>query len=361
MKRIALIACVLSLVLAVPLAEAFARPGGGRGGGARAGGARPGGGARPSGGNRIDRSPNNRPSAPSGNFRNGSPQRAGDRGPAGQFGPGGSRFQQPFNGPGRGANADELSNFLGTPRQRPAAAGDDRFDDRRGNLDRRDDLNRRDDFDRHNDFDRHPVDRYAPGHRPFTSSWYGNHPNAWQFAHPHADAWAAASWGMAAGWLGYAATTPPVGVMNGGVYVYNTEETSPEQEEQVDEASQLADQGTESTESTDQSAEWLPLGVYDLENAVGTTSTVSFQLAISRDGTVRGNYYDQATDTTETVSGALDHSTQRVAWRVSGDPTVYETQLYDLTSETTPVWLHASTGQTSQATLVRVEDDSTGG
>ena len=46
------------------------------------------------------------------------------------------------------------------------------------------------------------------GERPFTPAWYANHSTAWQYSHPHADAWAVASIGTVAVWLGIPAPLP---------------------------------------------------------------------------------------------------------------------------------------------------------
>ena len=333
-KRFALLSCALTLAISLTAHEASARPGGGR---ARA--ARPNAGAaRPNGNLRTNQAPSvNRPTTTPGGVQAGNRQLS-PRTTDGNRAFDGGRFDRGSQSQRGDATPQQLDNFLGTRRQTATDDGQlrsGRFADQRENADR---------FD---------GQRYDTAHDPFSPGWYADHPNAWHYNYPHADAWAAASWGMAAGSLGYAATTAPVAGTS--VYISNTEETSPEQQAQVDEATQLADQGSQ---FTDESAEWLPLGVYKLQADEHTPSSITVQLAISREGTIRGNDYDASTDTTEPIQGSLDRPTQRVAWRVGDDATVYEAQLYDLTNETTPVWLHSPDGRTQQATLIRIEQNA---
>jgi hypothetical protein len=81
-----------------------------------------------------------------------------------------------------------------------------------------------------------------------------------------------------------------------------------------------------------------------------------FQLAINKDGILRGNFYNVLTDTTVPVSGAVDKKTQRAAWTV-GDKqdTVYETGLGNLAQPETQMLVHFGKDKTQQWTLVRLE------
>jgi hypothetical protein len=87
-----------------------------------------------------------------------------------------------------------------------------------------------------------------------------------------------------------------------------------------------------------------------------TTSNDIFQLAINKDGVLRGNYYNATTDQVTPVKGSLDRKSQRVAWTV-GDKkdTVFEAGLYNLTKEETTMLVHFGKDQTEQRTLVRIE------
>ena len=67
--------------------------------------------------------------------------------------------------------------------------------------------------------------------------------------------------------------------------------------------------------------QWLPLGVFGLMAEGEKTPEMVFQLAIDKAGAIRGNYYDQVSDTTAPVTGAVDKKDQRVAWRVGATRT----------------------------------------
>src|SRR5713101_8206287 len=81
-----------------------------------------------------------------------------------------------------------------------------------------------------------------------------------------------------------------------------------------------------------------------------------FQMAINKDGIVRGNYYNATTDATTPVKGSLDKKSQRVAWTI-GDKkdTVYEVGLYNLTKDETTMLIHFGKDKTEQRTLFRIE------
>jgi hypothetical protein len=103
--------------------------------------------------------------------------------------------------------------------------------------------------------------------------------------------------------------------------------------------------------------EWKPLGVYALvRGEEEQTSDKIFQLAVTRDGVIRGNYYDAVADNTLPVYGSVDRQAQRAAWSV-GDKkdVVFEAGIANLTNDETPVLVHHGKDNTQQLTLVRVE------
>jgi hypothetical protein len=61
-----------------------------------------------------------------------------------------------------------------------------------------------------------------------------------------------------------------------------------------DQAVDLASTGVEADASS--GGDWLPLGVFALTKPDQTKSVVSIQLAVNKQGTIRGNYTDTATD-----------------------------------------------------------------
>ena len=86
---------------------------------------------------------------------------------------------------------------------------------------------------------------------------------------------------------------------------------------------------------------WQSLGVFAMVQGDDTTSYNLFQLAINKDGVIRGNYYNTLTDSAEPVAGSVDRKTQRAAWTVGGRKSpVYEAGIANLTKEETTMLLH---------------------
>ena len=64
---------------------------------------------------------------------------------------------------------------------------------------------------------------------------------------------------------------------------------------------------------------------------------MTIQLAVNKQGIIRGNYTDTVTNKTQLVHGSVDKKTQRVAFTVGDNTTtVVETGLYNLTKDEAP-------------------------
>ena len=103
--------------------------------------------------------------------------------------------------------------------------------------------------------------------------------------------------------------------------------------------------------------EWLPLGVFAViaePNQTQTDKTV--QLALNKEGVIRGNLHDTLSDKLMPVVGAVDKKTQRVAMKLEGnDAVVVETGLYNLTNDEVPVLVHFNADQHEDRTLIRLQ------
>jgi hypothetical protein len=193
----------------------------------------------------------------------------------------------------------------------------------------------------------------------FRLAWYTAHPGCW-FATGWVagTAWTVATWPVVSAWCGIPAA--PVYFDYGGTIVYQNNNvyvdgqnvaTAPEYAQQ---ATALADQGQKANPPPEQ--EWKPLGVFALTQANEQTSNNLFQLALNKDGIIRGNYYDGLMDTTTPVYGAVDKKTQRAAWTIGKkNDRVFETGVFNLTKPETPVLVHFGPDRTLQWLLVRVE------
>jgi hypothetical protein len=102
--------------------------------------------------------------------------------------------------------------------------------------------------------------------------------------------------------------------------------------------------------------EWKSLGVFAVMHGDEQDANNILQLAINKDGVIRGNYFNGLTDTTLPVVGSVDRKSQRAAWTI-GDrkEPVYETGLGNLTQSETSMLVHQGKESTQQWTLVRLE------
>lgn len=191
--------------------------------------------------------------------------------------------------------------------------------------------------------------------------WYARYPGAW-FATGWAagTAWRACAWADAAAYCGYAQASPvyydygnSVTYQDGNVYVNGQDVGSGEQ--YYTQASQIASTGAAAEAPAD--GDWLPLGVFALTKSEGTKSDVSLQLAVNKQGVIRGNATDTVTNKNQTIQGSVDKQTQRVAFTV-GDKTeeVVETGLYNLTKDESPCLIHFGKDKTEQWLLVRMQN-----
>ncbi|CAN5436744.1 hypothetical protein BH11PLA2_BH11PLA2_25700 [soil metagenome] len=198
------------------------------------------------------------------------------------------------------------------------------------------------------------------------------HP-AWYTAHP--GCWAAAGWAAGAAYnycnyatvsdyCGLTATAAPdydygstVVINNDQIYM-NGNDTGVSTTEYATQATTIADKGQ--TATAPPSEEWKPLGVYALEQGDEKTSNNIFQLAVNKDGIIRGNYYDGLMDTTTEVYGSVDKAAQRAAWTIGKKKDrVFDAGVYNLTQPQCPCLIHMGTTKDVQMLLVRVDPPKT--
>jgi hypothetical protein len=193
----------------------------------------------------------------------------------------------------------------------------------------------------------------------FHPAWFAAHPGCWYPAAWAAGAaWRIATWPLLVGWCGV--PVQPVYYDYGNTIVYQGDNvyvdgsqvaTAPQY---ADQAVALADQGQKADPPADE--EWKSLGVFALVQGEEKNSNTLFQLAINKGGIIRGNYYDGLLDVSTPVYGSVNKKTQRAAWSI-GKKTdrVFETGLFNLTKDESPVLVHFGTDRTQQWLLVRVE------
>jgi hypothetical protein len=198
------------------------------------------------------------------------------------------------------------------------------------------------------------------GYSFFTPNWYTVHPGAWIAANWAANAaWNAATWPSVATFLNISA--PPVYLdygntvvyQNNNVYVNGADVGSAESYNE--QAINLATAGQDA--KPPKADKWQPLGVFALAQGEEQTSNTVFQLAVNKQGVIRGNYFDALMGTSTEVYGSVDPKTQRAAWTIGKNKnTVFETGINNLTRDETPVLVHFGKDRSQQWLLVRVEN-----
>lgn len=196
--------------------------------------------------------------------------------------------------------------------------------------------------------------------------WYRRYPGAW-FAAGWATGWAwrAATWDSLGAYMSYYPSYPVyydygnnVTYQDDGVYVDGQNVGTADQ--YYDQASALATTGTQADAPAD--GDWLPLGVFGLTKSGEQKADVTVQLAVNKQGVLRGNYTDVVTNQTQLVHGSVDKQTQRVAFTVGDNTTnVVETGLYNLTKDEAPALIHFGKDRTEQWLLVRLKQPDAAG
>lgn len=307
--------------LFAPLADAWARPGGG--GGPRGGGGRSGPSSAP-----RSAPPSARP------MQQSQPGRALDAGRPGNAGPGPSVGRGPDVGPGPdAARISEPGRPAGAPGPRgvedfigakPAAARPAASQARVNSM----------------------QAALAGRTQPFTGAWYAEHPNAWRYTHPYADWWVVAGAAGLGTWLGYSIATSSATSSATATTTTATGTTA-----------SASASATTAASAPPADLEWLPLGVFAIAPQGTEQAHIYQQLAVSRKGELKGNSYDAVSDAVQPITGTIDRETRKAAWKV-GTGATFETTLDALLQ--TPSTVAMKAGTISQTwDLVRMEKPET--
>ena len=193
----------------------------------------------------------------------------------------------------------------------------------------------------------------------FTPTWYTTHAHVWRPA-----AWTAAAFWTGAAWATVSSTcrypAEPLLLDYGSTVVYENNRVYYEgepiatAEEYATQATEIAVKGQEARAS--EKEDWVSLGVFGMVQGDQKDTNNIFQLAINKEGVIRGTYYNALGDSEAPVYGSVDKRMQRAAWVVGEHKdTVYETGIGNLTQPETTMLVHFGRDRTQQWTLVRLD------
>jgi hypothetical protein len=191
---------------------------------------------------------------------------------------------------------------------------------------------------------------FGPGYvNAYPNCWW---PGKWAVA---TTAWATASYVVAGSYCG--CSSEAVSYNYGDNVTYEDGTVSQDgqpvatAEEYYDQAGQIADSGQEATNE-----EWMPLGVFALIVEGQTQPDKLVQLALNKEGIIRGNYQDMLADSVIPVTGAVAKETQRVALKLTGnEELVVETGLYNLTNDEVSILVHFDANRQETRKLIRLD------
>lgn len=192
----------------------------------------------------------------------------------------------------------------------------------------------------------------------FNSGWYARYPGAWFAAGMAAGVWGAATWGSVSGWCGYGESAPisydyGENITYEGDVVYVDGEPTQSADQYYEGVRDIAE-ATPVEEPPD--TEWMPLGVFGLVSAGAESTEKLFQIAVDKQGNIRGNYHDIAKDLTQPIRGQVDKETRRAAWRIGDNESiVVETGIFNLTNDEVPVLVHFGPDRREEWKMIRLE------
>lgn len=187
----------------------------------------------------------------------------------------------------------------------------------------------------------------------FTPAWYAQHPQAWQYTHPHADAWAAATLTTATAWIaGATAAGTGSSGSSGDTGEGATDEAA---SEETDEASTATEVGTTAAAPAVDPSQWLSLGVFAVAPQGQSDANQIVQLAVDKKGIVQGTFFDAITGADQSLAGAVEPTSYNVTFSVgSAKEVVFRTTIENLTREQAPLVLTFGDGRQQQWTSVRL-------
>jgi len=150
----------------------------------------------------------------------------------------------------------------------------------------------------------------------FTADWYAKHSQAWRPAKSPADWWKTADVATITAWLGQPVTAAGTAADSGNAVA----------------TAGGADAGADGLQSVlvlpaghqnavgPADSDWLPLGVFAVVPPGTQESDQAHnyqQLAVDRQGTIKGNFFDTISGTVQPITGTVDRTALNSSWKAS--------------------------------------------
>lgn len=156
----------------------------------------------------------------------------------------------------------------------------------------------------------------------FTADWYAKHPQAWRPAKSPADWWKTADVATISAWLGQPVQlVQPVMAAGttaddaGGVATAGGDGASADGLQSV-----LVLPAGHQNAVGPADSDWLPLGVFAVVPPGTQESDQAHnyqQLAVDRQGTIKGNFFDTISGTVQPITGTVDRTALNSSWKAS--------------------------------------------
>lgn len=208
----------------------------------------------------------------------------------------------------------------------------------------------------------------------FNRGWWNNHPwNYWNRYWGDDWAWGWSDWGALGGWWGMDTGADPVyydygnNITYQGDSVYYGSQPLESTDAYYTQAQALASSAPPMSNTPVPDAvqkktvnDMKSLGVYALVSGDQTNGSQLFQIAVDKKGYIRGTYFNEVTNQSQPINGAVDKKNQRACFTIENNKSVvYDTAVGNLLKSSSPILVHYSKSNTVQLTLVRLKKNAT--
>ena len=203
----------------------------------------------------------------------------------------------------------------------------------------------------------------------FNRNWWGNHRyinNYWGGyggwgGYGWGYWWGPATWLALSSWIPWGWGAPLYYDYGSNFYydngfVYLNDRRLCSAPEYYDQAVQIIDKAPKVEDNKDQ---WLPLGVFAVTQDASKPSDMVLQLAVNKEGVIRGTYFNSKDNKAKPIKGMVDKESERAVWTFADknkNAVIMETGIYNLTKDETGVLVHFGKEQTQEWLMIRLNE-----